>query len=283
MHDIRNQRFSGSAMKNLRMFEKLVGEAALSNVVLVTNRWETVNLKEGEGRLKELIENHGMWGVMIQKGSTVQRFSGTAQDARSILKSVLDKGHRTILNIQQELVDLQLDLSETEAGKTLLEEFKKLQSNHMREMAELRIEMNKALKSKDVEMYDVMAKQLAKLERRLKDYQDQIPELKSQKTDVEELRRLHNEELRRLEDSFQDRLRFLEEQNLPPPPIYTETSIQRTDGAQAKSIDMISVVASVGTNCFWSLLILIWEFGQRLLRPQLLPGYRRLEWRCVRN
>lgn len=83
---------------------------------------------------------------MIQKGSTIQRFSGTAQDARRILKSVLDKEHRTILNIQQELVNQQLDSSETEARKTLLEEFEKLRSNHMREMAELRIEMSQALK-----------------------------------------------------------------------------------------------------------------------------------------
>ena len=60
MHDITNLRFSGSAVKNLRMFEKLVGEAALSNVVLVTNRWDTVDVNVGEKRLIELTENHNM-------------------------------------------------------------------------------------------------------------------------------------------------------------------------------------------------------------------------------
>jgi hypothetical protein len=48
MHDIRSQRFSGSAMKNLRMFEKLVGEAVLSNVVLVTNSWERSTSKKAK-------------------------------------------------------------------------------------------------------------------------------------------------------------------------------------------------------------------------------------------
>lgn len=38
MYDIRVPRFTGSAAKNIRMFEKLIGEAALSNVVLITNR-----------------------------------------------------------------------------------------------------------------------------------------------------------------------------------------------------------------------------------------------------
>jgi hypothetical protein len=269
MHDIRNPRFSGSAMKNLRMFEKLVGEAALSNVVLVTNRWETVDLKEGEERLRELTTNRNMWGVMIQKGSKVERFSGTAEDARRILRSVLEKRRRTILNIQQELIDRQLDLSETEAGKTLLEEINRLRSNHMREMAELRTEMNKALKSKDVEMYELIAQQQSELEKRLKEYQNQISELKSSESALEELRRAHNEELRRLEDSFEDRIRFLEEQNLAAPPAYTEAQVQSADGGQ--------------TNCVWTLLILLWEVGQRLLRPRLRAGYKRLEWRCVRN
>lgn len=283
MYDITSRRFSGSARKNLQMFEKLVGEAALSNTVLVTNRWETVDLKEGEERLRELTKNRNMWGDMIQKGSTVERFSGTAQDARRILRSVLNKRRRTILNIQQELVDRQLDLSETEAGKTLLEEINRLQSNHMREMAELRIEMNKALKSKDVETYELIAQQQSELERRLKEYQDQISELKSEKSALEELRRVHNEELRRLEDSLEDRLRFLEEQNSAPPPVYTEAQVQSADGAQTNSVRLSPAAASVGSTGVWTLLIPLWEVGQRLLRPRLRAGYRRLEWRCVRN
>ncbi len=160
------------------MFEKFVGEVALSNTVLVTNRWETVNIKEGEERLVELINNPDMWGDMIQKGSTVQRFSGTAQDTRRILRSVLNKRRRTILNIQQELVDRQLELSETEAGKTLLEEINRLQSKHMREMEKQRIETSIAVKSKDVEKYELIAQKQLELERRLKEYQDQISELK---------------------------------------------------------------------------------------------------------
>jgi hypothetical protein len=46
-----------------------------------------------------------MWGGMIKNRSTAEHFFGTPQDTHRILRSVLNKKQRTILNIQQELVD----------------------------------------------------------------------------------------------------------------------------------------------------------------------------------
>ena len=220
---------------------------------------------------------------MVQKGSTVERFYGTIGDARRILRSVLGKRRRTILNIQQELIDRQLDLSETEAGKTLLEDISRLRSEHMHKLAQLRIEMNEALRSKDVKLSERLAQQRLELERRLTESQDQISELKTQSSALEELRRAHSEELRRVKDSFEDRIRLLEEQNSAPPPAYTEVQIQSANGTQTDSERMSPAMVSVNANIIWTLLILLQEVGQRLLRPPLSTGYRRLEWRCVRK
>lgn len=281
MHDIRVPRFTGSAAKNMRMFEKLVGEAALSNVLLITNRWDEVNLQQGERRLEQLTQNPNMWGTMIERGSTVERFSGTAQDAQRILKSVLDKKHRTLLNIQQELVDRQLDLSETETGKTLVEEIKHLRTDHMRQMANLQNEMKEALKSKDIKLYEMITQQQLELKERLNEYEAQITELKDQRGTLEELQRMHVEEIRRLQDSIGDRLGFLEEQNSAPPPTYAE--VTNAVDAQPSVEYRRAEPASARSYYVWTLLKLLREVCQRLLRPRLRIGYRRLEWRCVRK
>jgi predicted metal-dependent hydrolase len=149
----------------------------------------------------------------------------------------------------------------------------------MRDMTELRIEMNKALNSKDAEVYNMVARQQSKLERRLREYEDQISELKPQRIAVEELQQVHNEELRHLEDSLEDRLRFLEEQYSAPLPAYSEIHSQTT----GDTVHMTPTAASVRSSWVLRLLIFLWEAGQRLLRLQLCAGYRRLEWRCVRN
>lgn len=281
MHDIRVPRFTGSASKNMRMFEKLVGEAALSNVVLITNRWDGVYLEQGERRLEELTQNPNMWGTMIERGSTVERFSGTAQDAQRILKSVLDKKHRTLLNIQQELVDRQLDLSETETGKTLFEEIQNLRTENLRQMANLQNEMKEALQSKDIQLQEMRTQQQSELNERLKEYEAQISELKDQRGALEELHRVRDEEIRRFKDSMGDRLGFLEEQNLAPPPAYAE--VTRVVDAQPNVAYTRTEPASARSYYVWTLLKLLWEVGQRLLRPQLRTGYKRLEWRCVRK
>ena len=281
MHDIRIPRFTASAAKNMRMFEKLVGEAALSNVVLITNGWDGVYLEQGERRLEELTQNPNMWGTMIKRGSTVERFSGTAQDAQRILKSVLDKKHTTLLNIQQELVDQQLDLSETETGKTLVEEIKNLRADHMRQMANLHNEMKEALESKDIKLCEMITQQQLELKERLNGYEAQIFELKHQRGTLEELQRVHVEEIRRLQDSIGDLLGFLEEQNSAPPPAYAQVT-SAVDGQPNVEHTRIEP-ASARSYYVWTLLKLLWEVGQRLLRPRLRTGYRRLEWRCVRK
>jgi hypothetical protein len=75
LHRIQDVRMSGSARTNLRMFQKLCGEKALKNVILVTMFWDKVDLAEGERREAELVSSDKFWGRMIKKGSKVRRCS----------------------------------------------------------------------------------------------------------------------------------------------------------------------------------------------------------------
>ncbi|KAF2742656.1 hypothetical protein M011DRAFT_511079 [Sporormia fimetaria CBS 119925] len=57
MHDIRSVQFGGSAVKNLRMFEKMLGADALNNTVFVANQWADTCCQEAEAKLNELVQS----------------------------------------------------------------------------------------------------------------------------------------------------------------------------------------------------------------------------------
>ncbi|KAE8162729.1 P-loop containing nucleoside triphosphate hydrolase protein [Aspergillus tamarii] len=52
LHQISDVRMQGSALKNIRMFRSLVGGDNMTNVILVTMRWDSVTEVEGEVRLQ---------------------------------------------------------------------------------------------------------------------------------------------------------------------------------------------------------------------------------------
>ena len=52
LHQISDVRMQGSALKNIRMFRSLVGGDNMTNVILVTMRWDSMTEVEGEVRLQ---------------------------------------------------------------------------------------------------------------------------------------------------------------------------------------------------------------------------------------
>lgn len=68
---ITDNRMTGSPYKNLRMFERLCGDAELNQVILVSTMWEKVRHATGEAREQELVNK--FWKVLIDKGSRVNR------------------------------------------------------------------------------------------------------------------------------------------------------------------------------------------------------------------
>ncbi|KDQ53012.1 hypothetical protein JAAARDRAFT_39726 [Jaapia argillacea MUCL 33604] len=118
LHRISDNRMSGSPHKNLRMFGKLCGDTAAHRVVLVSTMWDTVDPGTAEKREVELRDN--FWKGMLDNRASYARFHNTTDSSWEIVNTVVrSKEAREVLLLQEELVDLQKRLNETEAGKAL--------------------------------------------------------------------------------------------------------------------------------------------------------------------
>jgi hypothetical protein len=117
LHRITDNRMQGTAIRNLDLFKKIIGEDALSNIVFATTMWGNVtNISEASGRDSELREVY--WGDMMAKGSSATRFEGTTASAQGIVSMLLGK-RPVVLKVQEQLVDYKMSLNETAAGAFL--------------------------------------------------------------------------------------------------------------------------------------------------------------------
>ena len=111
---------TGSAVKNLDMFQRLCGEESLKNVMLLTTKWDKApeNARNHEA---ELIKD--FWAVMIKLGSSHPKRIGKGVDpSSSIVEPVSDvitpmlQFQPTFLQIQRELGNGK-ELIDTAAGQ----------------------------------------------------------------------------------------------------------------------------------------------------------------------
>ena len=130
---------AGTPLKNLRMFEQLCGHNALRNIILTTTMWVDVEEDLGSQREKELEEKY--WNGMINEGSKVFRFLNTPESAWAILDHFLRPAHeRHAVQLQEEMVDLERQLSETKAGKKLYGELEKIVKTQQTTLQKIREE-----------------------------------------------------------------------------------------------------------------------------------------------
>ena len=136
LHDISQDRFSGTARRNLEMFNRLCGDAAMNKVVLGTTKWSRLPRDDGSRREAELKGVY--WKEMMDKGSKVKRFLGDRESAWNVLSVFLkqasvhyqDPGQEINLRIQEEIAVERRIIPETKAGKELrytMQEFLEMQ------------------------------------------------------------------------------------------------------------------------------------------------------------
>ncbi|KAJ3571940.1 hypothetical protein NP233_g3415 [Leucocoprinus birnbaumii] len=127
LHPITHNRMAGTPHKNLRMFAKLCGDIAMTQVILVTTFWERGDARRaGESRVKELREIY--WKPLLEKGSSVDALkTTTSTEAWRVISALLSKrvkeSERVLL--QEEVVDQKIAFNETEAAQTLYTELQK--------------------------------------------------------------------------------------------------------------------------------------------------------------
>lgn len=154
LQSIVDTRMLGSTMRNLKMFRKLCGDQPLQNVVLATTFWDKEERSRAEEREEQLRTDPQFWQPMIKRGARLERITDR-ESALDIVMSLVNKKPVT-LAIQEELVNENLNLSDTSAGKTVNEELKKLAEVHKAELAKLKVELNDAIAERDEELQEAL-------------------------------------------------------------------------------------------------------------------------------
>ncbi|KAF9538796.1 hypothetical protein CPC08DRAFT_701100 [Agrocybe pediades] len=117
LHDIYNERFSGTAKRNLDMFNRMCGDAALEKVIIGTTKWGRTSLHEGAGHEDELKKVH--WLSMLEKGARTMRFEDSYDSALSFIRQIVRDPslNPASLRIQEEVVEDRRAASKTEAKR----------------------------------------------------------------------------------------------------------------------------------------------------------------------
>ena len=173
MFPITNTKVSKSAVRNLDMFSKLVGDEALSEVVLVTSMWDlmadTSVAKDREKALRE-----GLWKPLVDKGSRVCRLGPRRLDALHVLDVLLPgvDAQEKVLQIQRELVDDMKTLDQTEAGQQLSKGILRMQRPLRERLDKLNSEFDDAIAARDADMEKHLREEQARFERELSQAED---------------------------------------------------------------------------------------------------------------
>ncbi|KAF9555455.1 hypothetical protein CPC08DRAFT_711998 [Agrocybe pediades] len=87
LHDISSDRFSGTARRNLEMFNRMCGDAALDKVIIGTTKWGRTPADIGVKHEKELQEVH--WRSMLEKGARTVKFQDSYDSALSFIQQIV--------------------------------------------------------------------------------------------------------------------------------------------------------------------------------------------------
>ena len=150
LHRISDYRMGGISRKNFTMFRKLCGDDTLKNVVIVTNMWGNVALDIGEKREEQLRTDEVLFKPVLDKGAIMLRHHNTEQSAQDILRHLI-RNHPEVLQIQREIVDDKKDITETQACEMLDKDLEQLREQHIREMQQLREQMEETEHDEEME------------------------------------------------------------------------------------------------------------------------------------
>ncbi|KAF4541593.1 uncharacterized protein LTHEOB_8588 [Lasiodiplodia theobromae] len=177
LHSIEGSRVCGSHRRGLDMFKALIGEEAYPGVVMASSMWNRAKPSEAEARQGQLTGMTGCWGDLIAGGARVMKLGSNAQQARNIVQHFIDQDLVMKLSIQHQLLDLQLELRQTDAGKVLNAQLSEELQRLQRRMEEVERQLDASPKKHDGECVLEMDDELADLEKASLDTQRAIEKL----------------------------------------------------------------------------------------------------------
>lgn len=173
LHRITDNRMGGASLRNLKIFQKLCGQAAYRNVVLTTTMWDTLQssgdmLREGESNERQLLSDEEWWGAMTRHGCRVAKHAGQVASARKIIgQFISNRNPRLILAIQEEMVDRRLALEDTAAGLEAGVRIRATEKKKQSELNAVQEDMQEALRSDDKSAVATLQSQKLKLQNEL--------------------------------------------------------------------------------------------------------------------
>jgi len=132
------------------MFQSLCGQKVLENVLLTTTQWSNVNPAEGQAR-EDSLRDEGLWGGLIRKGATLQKFHGTKESGLSLIHKLMSNTRKP-LDIQDQIVEQRMTLLETNAGKCINEELIAREKKFKQKVESLEKQFREVIKAKDDEI-----------------------------------------------------------------------------------------------------------------------------------
>jgi len=160
------------------MAQRLCGDSALRNVIIVTNMWGEVNPEVGNEREAELISDDIFFKPVLENGAQMARHLNTVPSAKKIIRLILDN-HPMPLRIQEELVNEHKDISETGAGEELNREINAHIRKYQKEIRILKEDMERAMKDKDEEMKNELKIETQRMERKIEKFEHDSARLES--------------------------------------------------------------------------------------------------------
>ena len=177
-HRISDLRMGGGLTRNFRMFRTLCGEAALKNVVIVTNMWGGVEPEVGYAREAELMREDIFFKPALENGARMVRHTNTVPSAEAIIRHFFDN-QPLPLQIQRELIDERMDIVETGAGRELNRELNAQIRKHQEEVRAIAEEMEIAKNDKDEEARHELAIETKRMYEEIERFENEARRLAS--------------------------------------------------------------------------------------------------------
>ena len=110
----------------MQIYQKLLGESALAQTIFVSTHWpkhDGKGLASAEGRAQELATDSRLQERFLRRGTKQMKFMDDQESARDILEAIpsISPDRRVPLQIQKELVDQNMALHKTQAGRIVVE------------------------------------------------------------------------------------------------------------------------------------------------------------------
>ncbi|KAF4625164.1 hypothetical protein G7Y89_g13005 [Cudoniella acicularis] len=220
LHRISDPRMGGTALRNNRMFRKLVGADALKNVILATTFWEGIPPHVGAQREKELCSNPDFWGGMLDQGAKMVKLTKSRESGLALLEQILADetvvlDDESVLREQRETLEKMEKKMEEEKEAARLKMEREVEQARREAAKKLAREKRELRKQREKEEEERKAAEITlemeRIEARIR-YERELEEARKKAVREQERRQREKIEMERREREARERQKQMEEE-----------------------------------------------------------------------